>query len=251
MKSLTLSAVLLFVAVGISHAQAPLPAPVAVGEASSATSLLKGTAQTTTGKRLRSVQLTIKSEDGESTFTTQTNEEGRFGVQLPAGSYTVAAEAVGFVETKRNISVLPDHGSTIKLVMRGPVPDAEPTLISAGAIPTHETQSTHSEAANVPLLPTGTSAITAQFQSWTDLANWLNTQSARNLRLQAILNIADFKNVFVWVAHGTVDQHIVVPANTINGPTTLQAILKVYPQATVIGLAWVNHDRYLVLRSGS
>ncbi len=103
---------------------------------------------------------------------------------------------------------------------------------------------------DVPIPASGAVAVSGTFANQVDLAAWLNGQSARNLRVQAIISSAQGnENLFVWIAHSGTDQHFVVSANQISNPDDLQNVLKAYPQASVVGLARVQHDRYLVLRS--
>jgi len=102
----------------------------------------------------------------------------------------------------------------------------------------------------VPAPRTGIEPVSKAFSTWPDLAAWLNGESGRNQRLQAILpSPQDNQNLFVWIAHNGADQHIVVSFDDIKNPNDLQNLLKAYPQSAVIGLAWIKDHPYLVLRS--
>jgi hypothetical protein len=242
MKRLILSLMLAVLACGPSIAQAPVP----IGQPVATVSVM-GSVQTPQGDLLPNIRVTATSADGQKTFSAQTDAQGQFSFHVPAGQYAVTAVAEGFGETSSNITALPNAAANIRLVLSGPVPVGEPIVKPPPTAP-GGTQA-DPPPGDVPIPASGAITVDGQFSASMDLAGWLNNQSARNLRLQSILAVANYKNLFVWISYPGPDQHVIVPANKIAKPADLQTIVKAYPQATVIGLVWIGHDRYLVLRS--
>jgi Carboxypeptidase regulatory-like domain len=234
-------ALFLMLAVQHSIAQAPVP----IGQAI-ATVPMMGSVQTPQGELLPNIHVTATSADGQKTFSVQTDAQGQFSFHVPAGQYAVKAAAEGFGETSSNITVHANAAANIKLVLGGPVPVGEPIIKPPPPAP-GGTQT--DPPGDVPIPAAGAVTVDGQFNASMDLAGWLNNQSARNLRLQSVLATGNYKNLFVWISHPGSDQHVVVPANKIAKAADLQIVVKAYPQATIIGLVWIGHDRYLVLRS--
>ena len=228
-----------------SLAQAPVPA----GQATSAV-LLSGTVQGSGGQALADVTVTAKNQANSGEVSVKTNAGGEFRFSLRPGRYTITATPDAFPPASKEVDLSSNQAITIRLSA------AQPTPVPAGERSVTDGNNRHGPGASstlptdVPIPSNGAVAVSGAFSNFLDLASWLNGQAARNLRLQAIVSPAQGnQNLFVWIAHAGADQHIVIPANQISNPNDLQSVLKAYPQAALIGLAWVQHDRFLVLRS--
>jgi len=233
----------------VSPAQTPVPQGQPISKVT-----LSGTVQTTDGKMLAHTPITMRNLDDATVLSTTSGAGGDFSLKVRPGKYAITATADGFNETTKEVDILPGAAETVRLTVGGPVPGGE--VVPHGAIATSHPEpgppgqpATVALPPDVPMPATGAIAVSGVFSTWTDLAAWLNGQAGRNLRLQAILSLDGYKNIFVWVSHAGADQHIVIAASQMGTPDDLQGILKAYPQAAVIGSAWVRHDRFLVMRS--
>ena len=269
---------LTFAAVQISSAQAPVPD----GQAAS-TVALSGTVQGSGGKIFAGITVTARSRANSGEVSVKTNAAGEFRFSLRPGRYTVTATPDAFPPATKEVDLSSNQAITIRVSDERPVPvptgersspdgnnssqkqtsgqvsastiDRGGTSIPNGEISNNAAAGSHLRTVStappdVPMPASGAVAVSGVFSNSLDLASWLNGQAARNLRLQAIVSAAQGnQNLFVWIAHAGADQHFVISADQISNPNDLQSVLKAYPQATLIGLAWVQHDRFLVLRS--
>jgi len=230
-------------------AQAPVPA----GQATSAV-ILSGTVQGSGGRLFADVTVTAKNQANSGEVSVKTNAAGEFRFSLRPGRYTITATPDAFPPAAKDVQLYSNQAITIRLSDAQPVPAPAPVPTGERPVPDgdnrHGTGTGPTPPGDVPIPATGAVAVSEVFSNFLDLASWLNGQAARNLRLQAIVSPTQGnQNLFVWIAHTGADQHIVIPANQISNPNDLQSVLKAYPQAALIGLAWVQHDRFLVLRS--
>lgn len=227
---------LVMVVAGTSFAQTP----VAVGQ-SIVTGELRGTVKTSDGAILADVPVTLQLTNGEMTSTV-TQSNGEFTARVRPGFYKVSASKEGFAATPSAVKVEANATATVSLVLRGPVPNGEP-------VPSIVKPPPDPGRADVPISASGEVAVEEQFNSSTELASWLNAQSARGLRLQTIAASTANKSFFVWVAHPAGDQLFAIEVGQPSSATDLQKILNAYSQQHFIGLIQRKHGAYLVFRS--
>ena len=202
-----------------------MQAPVPTGEQANLT--LAGRVTDLQDKAIAGARITAANSDLRISRETLSNSDGIYRITgLPAGKYDVTAARDGFATDRKKVTVQPQpnapNTTNLTFKLGGPVPNAEAKA-----------------AAQVEVLK-------STFENDLALQTWLNSQSAKGLRLTAIIPVEDKTSFFVFTRVAPENNAAIVV--TVNGslePVALSTRLAQY--RSFIGVHRLSPSSYLLV----
>jgi hypothetical protein len=213
--------ILVLTAQVLAFAQDPVP----IGEQGNLT--LNGRVSDMLNKAIAGARITAVNSDIRITREAFTNADGVYNItRLPAGRYAVTAAIDGFTTERKEVTVSPQPNASnttkVDFKLGGPVPIAEP---NAG---------------------TKVEVVRNTFDNDLALQTWLNSQSAKGLRLTGIIPTQDKTSIFVFARVAPENNTAIVV--TVNGslePAALSTRLAQY--RSYVGVHRLSATSYLLV----